>query len=169
MRETDDKKPKARKYPLPQPGEPKDRDYDVGGDGISYIAENITMHGDIDGTGDLVVRGTVEGGIQCGTLIVEEGGKVRGDVRTERLRLMGSVEGSIHSEDVAIEETAIVMGDVDYSRMRMSTGSAVNGQLHYHGDRMDQMKSTKPAVPANGSGKIVSGVFEDPSFSRSGQ
>ena len=166
MRDSDDNKPKTRKYPLPQPGEEPQQDHGIGRDGVSYIAENITMHGDIEGTGDLVVRGMVEGGVQCGTLVIEEGGSVRGDIRTDRLRLMGTVEGAIYSDEVAIEETAMVSGDIEYSRMRMSTGSAINGQLNYRGERAEQMKKPDRKPLTNKSDKVVSGVFEDPSFSR---
>lgn len=131
---------------------------------ISVIGANITINGDIHSTEDLVIEGTVEGSVNCGTLVVGENGCVRGDIRTERLRLAGVVEGSIETNDLAIEASAHVKGDVTYARLRVASGGTIQGQMNCHGE-IDEPVARHPARMANGAAPARPvAVFEDQSY-----
>jgi cytoskeletal protein CcmA (bactofilin family) len=141
----------------------KARDSEAEAVPISVIGPNITITGDIHSTEDLVIEGTVDGSVTCGTLVVGESGCVRGDIRTERLRLAGIVEGSIETSDLAIEASAHVKGDVNYTRLRVASGGTIQGQMNCYGEGDD--RAERPVRPA----KAVSpprpvAVFEDSTF-----
>ena len=130
---------------------------------ISVIGAKITITGDIHSTEDIVIEGTVEGSVTCGTLVVGESGCVRGDIRTERLRLAGTVEGTIDTSDLAIENTAHVRGDINYTRMRVASGGTVQGQMNCHDEAHEHAE--RPARAANGAAppRAVA-VFEDAAY-----
>jgi cytoskeletal protein CcmA (bactofilin family) len=129
---------------------------------ISVIGADITVSGDIHASEDLVIEGTVEGGVSCGTLVIGKTGRVQGDIRTERLRLAGTVEGSIVTNDLAIESTAQVGGDIEYSRLRVESGGIIEGRLIR---REDGAKDGR-AESANSSRQQPNAVFEDRSYSQ---
>jgi cytoskeletal protein CcmA (bactofilin family) len=134
-------------------------------DPISVIGAKITITGDIHSSEDLVIEGTVEGSVTCGTLVVGENGCVRGDIRTERLRLAGVVEGSIETGDLAIENSAYVKGDIAYSRLRVASGGTIHGQMNCT-EEVDERVRPAPRAAANGAmppPRAVA-VFEDPSY-----
>jgi cytoskeletal protein CcmA (bactofilin family) len=134
---------------------------------ISVIGSKITITGDIHSTEDLVIEGTVDGSVTCGTLVVGESGCVRGDIRTERLRLAGMVEGSIETSDLAIEASAHVKGDINYTRLRVASGGTIQGQMNCH-DEAGGHTEPRPTRMVNGaSGPRAVAVFEDPAFKTS--
>ena len=130
---------------------------------ISVIGPNITINGDIHSTEDLVIEGTVDCSVTCGTLVVGENGCVRGDIRTERLRLAGVVEGSIETNDLAIEASAHVKGDVNYTRLRVASGGTIQGQMNCHGETDDRAERPARVASVSSPPRAVA-VFEDPSF-----
>ena len=134
---------------------------------ISVIGANITITGDIHSTEDLVIEGTVEGSVTCGTLVVGETGCVRGDIRTERLRLAGMVDGSIETNDLAIENSAHVKGDVSYSRLRVASGGTIQGQMNCIGEIEDRVERHPRMANGSAPPRAVAAVFEDQSFTSS--
>jgi cytoskeletal protein CcmA (bactofilin family) len=132
-------------------------------DAISVIGAKITITGDIHSSEDLVIEGTVEGSVTCGTLVVGENGCVRGDIRTERLRLAGVVEGSIETGDLAIEASAHVRGDVNYSRLRVASGGTIQGQMNCV-DEADEPVRHAPRAANGATPPRAVAVFEDASY-----
>ncbi|MGZ3270673.1 MAG: bactofilin family protein [Croceibacterium sp.] len=130
---------------------------------ISVIGPNITITGDIHSTEDLVIEGTVDGSVTCGTLVVGESGCVRGDIRTDRLRLAGVVEGSIETSDLAIEASAHVKGDVNYTRLRVASGGTIQGQMNCHGEDDDRAERPVRAAKVASTPRPVA-VFEDSTY-----
>ena len=128
---------------------------------VSVIGADITVSGDIHASEDLVIEGTVQGGVSCGTLVIGKTGRVQGDIRTERLRLAGTVEGSISTNDLAIESTAQVGGDIEYSRLRVESGGIIEGRLIR---REDDARDTR-APASTAAAQRASAVFEDRSYS----
>lgn len=100
-------------------------------DGAAIIAGKLTITGDISCEGELQVGGQIIGDVRCGTLFVEEGGAIKGDVEAERLRLSGTVDGTIDTRDLAVESTGHAMGTLTYERLKVSAGGVIEGSLHH--------------------------------------
>ena len=94
--------------------------------------------------------------------MVGEKGCVRGEIRTERLRLSGMVEGTIETNDLAIEATAHVKGEVSYARLRVASGGTVQGNMVCVGESAFDEQPPRKANGAAPAGPVA--VFEDPSY-----
>lgn len=102
----------------------------------SVIPEGLTLVGSIEGKGDLVIAGTVEGPIELsGELVIEPGGVVRGDVRAEGLVVRGLLAGDASAKSgVRVEPTATVIGDVSAPRVNIVDGAKVRGRVSMTGE-----------------------------------
>ena len=78
------------------------------------IAAGTVVRGSIEGTGNLVVAGHVEGDVQLsGEVTVESTGLVGANVRAARIVVRGAVRGDLSADEaVVLEEGARVVGDV---------------------------------------------------------
>lgn len=108
--------------------------------GITLVANNCEMSGDIRFSDQLLVNGVVKGDIHAedgskAVVTVSEKGKVEGDIRVPNVIVNGKVYGDIHSsKHVELAARAEVKGDVYYNLIEMVMGSRVEGNLvHSHG------------------------------------
>jgi cytoskeletal protein CcmA (bactofilin family) len=97
----------------------------------SFIPAGITLRGSIEGSAHLTVAGTVEGDITLeDTLVVLEGGLLRGRITVRQAVISGRVEGTLIASDKAeISSTANVNGDIRARRLTIIEGALVNGTL----------------------------------------
>ena len=109
--------------------------------GITLVAGNCQLIGDVHFTDQLLVNGVVEGNIRAGsgtnaTLTISEKGEVRGEIRVPNVIVNGSVDGDIHSEKhIELSAKAEVSGNVYYKVIEMVMGSRVDGQfVHVDGE-----------------------------------
>jgi cytoskeletal protein CcmA (bactofilin family) len=101
----------------------------------SVIPAGITVVGDIEGRGDLIVAGVVEGPIELeGELSIEEGGVVRGKVSAVSILVRGVLEGNATAkEHIRIAATAHVVGDTRALRVHIVEGARVRGRVQMTG------------------------------------
>jgi cytoskeletal protein CcmA (bactofilin family) len=103
--------------------------------GITLIANNCELSGDIHFSDQLLVNGTVNGNIfaEAGSkalLTISEKGRVSGDIRVPNVVINGKVAGDIHSDKhVELSAKAEIVGNVYYSLIEMVMGSRVDGSL----------------------------------------
>jgi cytoskeletal protein CcmA (bactofilin family) len=103
--------------------------------GITLIANNCELSGDIHFSDQLLVNGTVNGNIyaEAGSkalVTVSEKGRVSGDIRVPNVVVNGKVSGDIHSDKhVELSAKAEIVGNVYYSLIEMVMGSRVDGSL----------------------------------------
>ena len=103
--------------------------------GITLIANNCELSGDIHFSDHLLVNGTVNGNIfaEAGSkalLTISEKGRVSGDIRVPNVVINGKVAGDIYSDKhVELSAKAEIMGNVYYSLIEMVMGSRVDGSL----------------------------------------
>ena len=101
----------------------------------TLIALNTRIKGAV-GFGDvLYVNGTIEGDVSgdandTATLVVCEGGLVRGEIRASNVVIDGNVEGDVYATGkLELAAKARVSGNVHYNLVEMHLGSVVNGQM----------------------------------------
>jgi cytoskeletal protein CcmA (bactofilin family) len=105
--------------------------HDAGHGSPAVIAAGTRVRGRVHGTGDLTVRGDVEGELHLrGELVIAEGGRVVSDVDADALRVSGELEGNVRvAGDVSILAGAKVRGDVQGASVSLEEGADLDGRL----------------------------------------
>jgi cytoskeletal protein CcmA (bactofilin family) len=121
--------------------------------GITLIATNCELVGDIHFSDQLMVNGVVKGNIYAeagsrATLTVSEKGQVHGEIRVPNVIVNGKVVGKIRSDKhIELAARAEVHGNVYYNLIEMVKGSKVEGQFLHVQDGAGSAES-KPAKAA---------------------
>jgi cytoskeletal protein CcmA (bactofilin family) len=103
--------------------------------GITLVANNCEMVGDIHFSDQLLVNGVVKGNIYAqegakAVVTVSETGRVKGEIRVPNVIVNGKVFGDIYSEEhVELAAKAEIKGNVYYNLIEMVMGSRVDGNL----------------------------------------
>lgn len=101
----------------------------------TLIASDTSVRGDVHFSGRLYVSGAVTGNITAdegvaGTVFVDEGGSVEGDIQAAHIIVAGRVEGNVVAgERLEISVTGRVRGDASYKRLGVELGGVVNGRI----------------------------------------
>ncbi|NBR71498.1 MAG: polymer-forming cytoskeletal protein [Verrucomicrobia bacterium] len=120
----------------------------------TIIGKTVTVKGEILGTEQLVVEGTVEGRIMIETSVfIREGGLVKADVDANIINVAGGVVGNISVKDkIEIVSGGYVLGDIRAPRLIINDGASVKGTID-----MD-------VKPPRGDSASPSKSGEDPGF-----
>lgn len=93
------------------------------------LGADVTITGNIAASTELHIDGTVEGDIDCASLVQGEASQIAGEVKAESARLAGRVDGSIHARELVILRSATINGDVHYEALTVEQGAAVQGRF----------------------------------------
>ena len=96
---------------------------------FSVLGADVTITGNISATTELHIDGTVEGDIDCASLVQGDGSQITGEVTAETARLAGRVDGSIHARELVILRSATINGDVHYEALTVEQGASVQGRF----------------------------------------
>jgi cytoskeletal protein CcmA (bactofilin family) len=120
--------------------------------GITLIANNCELTGDVHFSDQLLVNGVVSGNIYAregskAVVTVSEKGCVNGDIRVPSVIVNGKVTGDIHSDrHVELAAKAEVKGDVYYNLIEMVRGSRVDGNfVHIGADKEAKQETYTPS------------------------
>lgn len=108
--------------------------------GITLIASNCEMAGDVHFSDQLQVNGVIKGNLYAddgskATVTVSEKGRIEGNIRVPNVVVNGKVDGDIHSSrHIELAAKAEVTGNVYYNLMEMVMGSKIQGELVKVGD-----------------------------------
>ena len=96
----------------------------------TMIGKNTIIKGEISGTGNLRVDGTVEGGISSeGCVVIGEAGTVNGDIRANTLNVSGQVNGNADiSDNLSIAASGQLIGDVKVGSFNIAQGGVFKGR-----------------------------------------
>lgn len=99
--------------------------------GLSIVAKDLTIAGDLQAAGVIRVEGRVIGNVHAGDqVLLSEGAVVEGDVVTREAVIGGRVHGCITAEErVELQESAVVHGDITTQRLLIQEGGRVNGAI----------------------------------------
>ena len=97
--------------------------------GLSIVAKDLTISGDLQAEGVIRVEGRVIGNVHAGDqVLISEGGIVEGDVVTREAVIGGRVHGCITAEERAeLQASSVVHGDISTRRLLIQEGGQVNG------------------------------------------
>lgn len=96
---------------------------------FSVIGADVTIRGDVIASTELHVDGSIEGDIQCASLVQGETSTITGAVTAENARLAGRIVGSITARDLVVLRSARIEGDVHYDALTIEQGAQVDGRF----------------------------------------
>ena len=100
----------------------------------SIVDECLTMRGDLESEGDILVKGKVLGNIKCKLLIIDVDALVEGGVEAEEVIIRGNSKGTIKSNRVRLEKTATVDSDICHQTFSAEEGARIKGALRFKED-----------------------------------
>jgi len=112
---------------------------------VACLGANLVVKGDISGSEDLQIGGTVEGSIslQGQKLTIGPTAKLNSEVHAREVVVYGSVEGNLNARDrVEIKKDGSVMGDITTVRISIEDGAYFKGRIEI--DRANQPADREP-------------------------
>jgi len=95
----------------------------------TIVSRDMKFSGDIQFDGELIIEGIFQGKVKSeGSLIIQPGASLKGDVFVQRVSIKGSIEGNINNASwVQIEQTGNLFGDVETKSLSVKEGGRHNG------------------------------------------
>lgn len=111
--------------------------------GLSIVAKDLSITGDLHAQGVIRIEGRVVGNVHAGDqVLLCDGGTIQGDIIAREAVIGGRVHGSVTGEErVELQASAVVHGDIATRRLTIQEGGRVNG-----GVRMEGVEGERPAV-----------------------
>ncbi len=134
--------PSAPAGVAPAAGEPRTQ---IGRDNVN-IGKSVIIKGELSGSEDLTIEGTVEGRIDLkdNVLTIGPNGKIKAEVFAKAVVVLGEVTGNVTaSEKVDIRDNGSVDGDIASPRVAIAEGA------HFRGSVDMQRAGVKPAAKPN--------------------
>lgn len=123
------------------------------GSGVTLIATNCELIGDVHFSDQLLVNGIVKGNIHAragskAVITVSEKGQVNGEIRVPNVIINGCVCGDIHSDNhIELAAKAVIEGDIYYNVIEMVRCSRVDGNLVHLQDGKKEIKAVEADNP----------------------
>jgi cytoskeletal protein CcmA (bactofilin family) len=126
----------------------------------SLLSADLTFEGNIIGSGDLHIDGTVRGDVKVGRLTVGETGNVEGGIQADTVEIRGRVVGAVSGKQVKLVGTAFVDGDISHEQLSIDVGAYFQG-------RCLQSRKADPAPSSASSSPAAAVGFATPSYGAS--
>lgn len=116
----------------------------------THVAPGAKISGEITGTSNLVVDGTVEGQIRVDSdVAIGREGRVKGNLSAHNVKIGGRVQGNVKGRDkVEILASGRLEGDVVSPRMVLAEGAFFKGKVEMTGAQAGD----QPAKRSGGKG-----------------
>jgi cytoskeletal protein CcmA (bactofilin family) len=113
---------------------------------FAHIGKSVVIKGELSGSEDLYVDGTVEGKIELRnhSLTVGPNGNIKADVTAKAVVIQGKLDGAVNASDrVELRKSAVVTGDLTTQRIAIEEGAFLKGKVDIQKD------GGKAAAPAS--------------------
>lgn len=95
----------------------------------TFISNGALFTGVIEGDGNIIVEGRVEGNIACTHMVrIENSGYVKGEIRAQQIMINGAVEGRCYADSLSIQPKGSVRGDIYADEISIEKGGIFIGQ-----------------------------------------
>ena len=95
----------------------------------SILPAGTTLNGDLIGSGDITIEGTVNGNIKCRFLTLTGEPTISGSAEAEVVNLCGNFTGELHATKVILNKTAKMRGDIYHQVLEIQTGADFEGKV----------------------------------------
>jgi cytoskeletal protein CcmA (bactofilin family) len=126
--------------------------------GVTLIASDTEVVGDVRFTNQLFVNGRVSGNVIAdnpkATLVISEEGYVSGEINVPNVVINGTVEGNVYAgHRVELAAHAKIIGNLYYQLIEMHLGALVDGQL-VHEEKAEAEDRNVHTLPLEGRESI---------------
>lgn len=98
--------------------------------GVLIIGEGAVLKGDVKSGRRVEIWGYVEGGVTASEVVVQEGGKLFGRVKSDSAEVRGTLQGDVRVQQlIAIRSTGVASGNIKYGRMSMEEGGELTANV----------------------------------------
>jgi len=134
----------------------------------SVIADDLHIKGEVTTTGDIELKGVIEGDVTCRTLMIAQDARVEGNAKAEKVVVRGSVDGRINGVRVTLTSSAKVQGELICKALSVDEEAYFDGTSQRVDDPLGNPKpisadehkpgpqSAKPTKPTNGQSEKAS-------------
>lgn len=92
--------------------------------GVLILGEDAILKGDVRNAKRVEVHGYAEGDIAADTVVVHQGGRLYGGVKSKSAEVSGTLQGEVRVQElIAIRSSGSVSGNVKYGRLAMEEGA----------------------------------------------
>ena len=119
----------------------------------SIIGEDLTVTGNVTSKGEIQVDGTIQGDVQCGSLLLGDKSQITGSVMAEDVVVRGRVVGSIRGLRVTLQAQSHVEGDVYHQSLAIEQGAYFEGKSRRSDDPLAEAKTAAADKPAEADTK----------------
>lgn len=97
---------------------------------VTVIGAGTTIIGEVRSKGTIRVEGAVSGRVQCDdTIVVQDTGRIKGDLVAGQIVLSGEVEGNVYAHDrLEVTSKAKLIGDITAPRVAIAEGVVFEGK-----------------------------------------
>ena len=96
----------------------------------SVVDASLTMRGDLESEGDILVKGKVIGNIRCKLLVVDTDAIIEGGVDADEAVIRGRVSGEVRATRIRLEKSANVDANLYQSSFSADEGARIRGSLN---------------------------------------
>lgn len=95
----------------------------------TFVSNGAQFTGVIEGDGNIIIEGKVEGNIACMHMVrIENSGHVKGEIRAQQIMINGSVEGRCYADSLSIQPKGSLRGDIFADEISIEKGGVFIGQ-----------------------------------------
>ena len=117
----------------------------------SIISADLRVVGDLHCSGELQVKGNVEGDIRSRSVTIGEGAHVQGSVMADQVHVAGSIQGQVEAPAVTVARSARVMGDIIHQTLAVEAGAFLDGHCRHLDSKaaggVQPLKAAKTEAP----------------------
>ena len=97
---------------------------------ITIIDEGLTVEGDVSGTGEMIIRGTVRGSLSGERVTIAPGGLVDADIEAIQMTIAGSCRGKLRvSGEVTVLASGSCQGELRCADLTVEDGARLNARV----------------------------------------
>jgi len=114
----------------------------------TFISQEVRLKGALEGQGNVVIEGRVEGNVRSSHQVrVESSGVVVGDIYAQHVVINGRVEGRCYGDAVTLQSSGHIQGDIFTDGLVIEKGGVFIGQ--------SQSKVEEEVVPRAGAPAVL--------------
>ena len=105
-------------------------------EGATVIGQSIVIHGELSGSEDLFLDGTIDGTLRFpgNRLTVGPNARVLAEIHAQEIIIFGHVTGNVYASGrVDLRQSASLIGDISASRLSIEENATIRGRADLTG------------------------------------